>query len=551
MLQQTRTERLETHEVFNQPPPLAGYNLYLEDPTLQSALKREGGDWGESRLEEFGQKLGGEPLELAELANKNQNLPELVTHDRYGNRIDEIRFHPAWHALLKLGVENEIPSLPWNEDRPGAHVVRAGLFILLSQVEAGIMCPISMTYAAIPAIANSVEVEAEWREKLTMPDYENGALAGMALTEKQGGSDVGANTTEAQPAEDDWYELTGHKWFCSYPVADAFLVTARTPDSAPGTRGLSCFMLPRFLPDGTLNNMFILKLKDKLGTRSLPSAEVEYAGARAKLIGEEGAGMSIILEMVNHTRLDCILGSAAGMRRAVAEAMHHAAYREAFGKLLIDQPLMQNVLGDLCVESEAATVAALRLARSYGDEDQVPFKRLATAVLKFQICKQAPTVAAEALECLGGNGFVEDSVMPLIYRDSQVNSTWEGSGNVIALDVLRAMVKEEGSLDAYTAELELAEGTNPHLDEAIGDLKATFGALADQDAQYGARSLVEKMATTLQGALLVLSAQEDPELQATADAFCMSRLGAHGRSFGTLPAEVDCVSIIDRYRPKI
>ncbi len=549
MLQQTDTYTTGTHEVFNQPPPLSGYNLYTEDPTLQSALRREGGDWGESRLQEFGQKLGGEPIEWGELANRH--LPELHTHDRFGRRIDEVEFHPAWHSLLKLGIENELSSLPWTDDRPGAHVVRAGLFTQLCQVEAGVMCPISMTYAAIPAIANSAEVEAEWRPKLTMPDYENGAIAGMALTEKQGGSDVGANTTEARPVGDGWYELTGHKWFCSYPVADAVLVTARTPDAPPGTRGLSCFLMPRVMPVGELNNLFILKLKDKLGTRSLPTGEVEYDRARAQLIGDEGDGMRIVLEMINHTRLDCVLGSTGGMRRAVAEATHYTAYRDAFGKPLIDQPLMQNVLADLCIESEAATVAAMRLARAYGEEDQQQFKRLATAVLKYQICKQGPAVATEALECLGGNGFVEDSPMPCIYRDSQVNSTWEGSGNVIVLDVLRALVKETGSLDTYFAELELAQGLNSHVDEAIGDLRATFKSLADQDAQFGGRSLVEKMAMTLQGALLVLSAQDDSDLEATATGYCASRLGTRGRSFGTLSSEIDCTSIIDRFRPKL
>ncbi len=549
MLQQTDTHTTGTHEVFNQPPPLSGYNLYSEDPTLRSALRREGGEWGESRLEEFGQKLGGEPLELGEIANRH--LPELHTHDRFGRRIDEIEFHPAWHSLLKLGIENELSSLPWTDDRPGAHVVRAALFSQLCQVEAGVMCPISMTYAAIPAIANSVEVEAEWRPKLTLPDYEKGAIAGMALTEKQGGSDVGANTTEARPVEDGWFELTGHKWFCSYPIADAVLVTARTPDAPPGTRGLSCFLMPRIMPDGELNNLFILKLKDKLGTQSLPTGEVEYDRARAQLIGDEGNGMPIILDMINHTRLDCVLGSTGGMRRAVAEATHYAAYRNAFGKLLIDQALMQNVLADLCIESEAATVSAMRLARSYGEEDQQQFKRLATAVLKYQICKQSPAVAAEALECLGGNGFVEDSPMPCIYRDSQVNSTWEGSGNVIALDVLRALVKEAGTLDAYFAELEMAEGIDSRVDEAIDDLRTVFKSLEDQDAQYGARTLVEKMATTLQAALLVLSAKDDPELQATTEGYCASRLGTHGRSFGTLPSDIDCASIIDRFRPKI
>src|SRR3954454_17909835 len=395
-----------THEVVNQPPPFENENLYELDVVLQEGIAREQGHWGVDRLRDLG-AVAGSAEAIAHGRRANTNLPILRTHDRSGHRIDQVELDPSWHWLLKVGVEREIPSLPWRNEQPGAHVVRGALFMLWSQAESGVMCPISMTYAGVPALRKNAELAAEWEPRLTLPDYERGALCGMAMTEKQGGSDVRANTTQAVPlghspimeAEgrslgDGLYEITGHKWFCSYPLCDVFLILAQ----APG--GLSCFLLERG------PGMEFQRLKDKLGSRSLPSSEVEFRGAPARLIGEEGRGVPTIIEMVNHTRLDCLLGSATGMRRGVTEAIWHAKHRSAFGKLLAEQPAMQNVLADLALEAEAATTAALRAARAYDEQDGA-FKRIATAVLKYWVCKRAPTHAAESLECLGGNGYVE------------------------------------------------------------------------------------------------------------------------------------------------
>jgi putative acyl-CoA dehydrogenase len=413
-------------------------------------------------------------------------------------------------------------------------VTRGALFMLWSQVEAGVMCPISMTYAAIPALRKNAELAAEWEPRLTLPDYERGALSGMAMTEKQGGSDVRANTTQAVPAGDGTFEITGHKWFCSYPPCDVFLILAQ----APG--GLSCFLLERG------PGMEFQRLKDKLGTRSLPSSEVEFRGAAARLIGEEGRGVPTIIEMVNHTRLDCLLGSATGMRRGFVEAAWHAKHRSAFGNLLVDQPAMQNVLADLALESEAATAAALRAARAYDEQDHA-FKRIATAVLKYWVCKRGPGHAGESLESLGGNGFVEESLMPRLYRDAPLNSIWEGSGNVAALDVLRALAKEPEALPAFMAEVELASRANPHLDAHVTALKQRVAGLNPADAQWHARRVVEDMGLALQASLLVRNA---PAF--VADAFCASRLGSDGlrsSTYGTLPAGVDAQAIIDRALP--
>jgi putative acyl-CoA dehydrogenase len=396
------------------------------------------------------------------------------------------------------------------------------------------MCPISMTYAAVPALRKNAELAAEWEPRLTLPDYERGALSGMAMTEKQGGSDVRANTTQAAPLGDGTYEITGHKWFCSYPPCDVFLILAQ----APG--GLSCFLIERG------PGMEFQRLKDKLGTRSLPSSEVEFRGAVARLIGEEGRGVPTIIEMVNHTRLDCLLGSATGLRRGFAEAAWHAKHRSAFGKLLAEQPAMQNVLADLAIESEAATAAALRCARAYDEKDNA-FKRIATAVLKYWVCKRAPGHAAESLECLGGNGFVEESLMPRLYRDAPLNSIWEGSGNVAALDVLRALGREPEALPAFLAECELAAGANEHLDGHIARLKDRIAGLESADPQWEARRIVEDMGLAIQGSLLV---RNSPDF--VADAFCASRLAADGSrstTYGTLPSGVDAQAIIDRALP--
>jgi putative acyl-CoA dehydrogenase len=437
--------------------------------------------------------------------------------------------------LLKGAIEREIHGLPWRSEEPGGHVVRATLFALWGNANDGVMCPVSMTYAAVPALRDSApDLAAEWEPRLTKPDYEHGALAGMAMTERQGGSDVRANITRAEPLGDGTYEIHGHKWFCSYPPCDVFLVLAQ----APG--GLSCFLIERG------HGMEFQRLKDKLGTRSLPSSEVEFHGAIGKLIGEEGRGVPAIIRMVNHTRLDCLLGATTGLRRGTLEAIHHARHRSAFGALLADQPAMRNVLADLAVESEAATVAAMRVARSYDEPEDGAFRRFATAVMKYWVSKRAPAHAGEALECLGGNGFIEDSGLPLLYRDAPLNSIWEGSGNVAALDVLRAMVKEPEGLPAFLTECELADGGDPRLDQHLRRVREQVVALPGlEDPQFEARRVVENLAVALQGSLLVRFSTP-----AVADAFCASRLaGEGGRVYGTLPSGVDAQSIIDRAFP--
>ncbi|MBD0282488.1 MAG: acyl-CoA dehydrogenase family protein [Thermoleophilaceae bacterium] len=512
-----------THDVLNQPPPLVPYNVFEADAALAEALEREGGGWGVDRLRDAGELAGSpEALEHAERAERNE--PVLRTHDRYGNRINRVELDPSWHWCLRQAIERGIHSLPWRDPRPGAHVVRAALMFVWSQVNAGVMCPVSMTYSAVPVLRLSEELAGEWEPRLTKPSYADGALAGMAMTEKQGGSDVRANTTRAEPAADGTYEITGHKWFCSYPSCDVFLTLAQ----APG--GLSCFLFRSSDP-----GFRIQRLKDKLGTRSLPSSEVELHGVRGRLVGDEGRGIPTIIRMVNHTRLDCLIGSAASMRWGVAQAVHHARHRSAFGKLLAEQPAMQNVLADLAIESEAATAAALRIARSY-DEDDAAFRRFATAVMKYWVCKRATGHAAESLECLGGNGYVEESGMPRLLRDSPLNSIWEGSGNVAALDVLRAMVKEPEGLPAFLAECELARGGNTLLDAHLDRLPA-----AVEDPEFEARRVVEDLALALAASLLLRHAPP-----AVSDAFCAGRLGEGGRVFGTLPPSVDAAPIVER-----
>jgi putative acyl-CoA dehydrogenase len=551
VLEPSRSRERSTHEVVNQPPPLEGYNLYLEDRPLVEAVQREGAEWAEPRIRALGELLGGEPLEWGRLAEDYP--PVLHTHDRYGHRIDEVEFHPAWHKMLALGIEHDLHALPWNEPVPGAHVARAAMFMLHGQVESGVGCPISMTYSAVPALRAQPELAEEWEPRLRSLEYDSrlvpaeqkaGALCGMAMTEKQGGSDVRANTTIAVPLNGGGpgaeYELTGHKWFCSAPMCDVFLILAQ----APG--GVSCFVVPRVLEDGSRNRFHLQRLKDKLGNRSNASSELELDGAWGRLLGEEGRGVPTIIEMVNHTRLDCVLGSTMGMRWGVVQATHHAAHRSAFGKLLIDQPLMRNVLADLCIESEAATVTAMRLARAYdnGDEDrqETLFKRLATAVAKYWICKRAPMHAGEALECFGGNGFVEESGMPRLYRGAPLNSIWEGSGNVISLDVLRALAKTPEALEAFMAEIDQAAGVEPRLDAFVSGLRKELSDF--DDIEVRARGVVERMALALQGSLLVRHG--DP---AVADAFAASRLaGNGGLAFGTLPAGIDHRAIVDRHR---
>jgi putative acyl-CoA dehydrogenase len=542
-----------THEVLNQPPPLAGYDLYDADPVLARALHREGGGWAEDRVRALGVLAGGpEAIAWGEAADTNP--PVLRTHDRYGRRIDEVEFHPAWHRLLGTAVSHGLHAAPWRDPRPGAQVARAAGFYLWTQVEAGHGCPVSMTFAAVPALRAAPELAAAWEPKLTALAYQPdlapvaakaGALCGMAMTEKQGGSDLRANVTTAEPAGDLWV-LTGHKWFCSAPMSDAFLVLAKAP------AGLSCFLVPRVLPDGTRNRFHLQRLKDKLGNRANASAEVELDGAAGWPVGEPGRGLAAILEMVNHTRLDCVVGSAALMRQAVAQATHHAAHRSAFGRRLADQPLMTNVLADLAVESEAATCLAMRLAgafdRAAGDPAEAALRRLATAAAKYWVCKRAPAVAAEALECLGGNGYVEESGMPRLYREAPLNSIWEGAGNINSLDVLRVLARLPEGLAALGDELAPARAAEPRLERAAAAVERELAAAADPVAlQPVARRLVERLAVLLQAALLVRHGHP-----AVADAFCASRVaGDRGAAFGTLPPGLDLAAIVERATPKV
>ncbi|HTR75186.1 MAG TPA: acyl-CoA dehydrogenase family protein [Solirubrobacterales bacterium] len=543
------------HIVANQPPPLADYNVFEADRPLVEAVRREGGDWAFERISAVGEFAGSaEAQELGRLANDNG--PKLKTHDRYGNRVDEVEFHPAWHELLGTAVSHELHSSPWSDPRPGAHVARAAAFMCFSQAEAGVGCPISMTYSVVPALRTQPELAEAWEPRILKPTYDprnapapdkRGALAGMGMTEKQGGTDVRANTTLARPVNGGGpgaeYELTGHKWFMSAPMCDAFLVLAQ----AEG--GLSCFLFPRWTPDGERNRFRLQRLKEKLGNRSNASSEVEFDAASAWLVGEEGAGVPTIIEMVNHTRLDCVLGSTTGMRAGIAQAIHHASNRSVFGTVLTEQPLMQNVLADLAVESEAATISALRLARAYdeaiaGDAEAQSLKRVANAVLKYWITKRAPAHAGECLECLGGNGYVEESGMPRLFRESPLNSIWEGSGNVQCLDVLRAMVKSPASVESFFAEVAEGAGAEPRLAAFAAELREELpGDVATIETR--ARRVVERMALALQASLLVRIGDE-----AVADAFCASRLsGDWGRAFGTLPAGLDFQRIIERHAP--
>ncbi|MEW1907263.1 acyl-CoA dehydrogenase family protein [Kitasatospora sp. NPDC085895] len=537
---------MPTHEVTNQVPDPYGHDV-AADPALLAALHRAGAGWAEDELHELGRLAGSEEADTwGRLANENP--PVLRTHDRYGHRVDEVEFHPYWHRLVDTAVRYGLHAAPWADDRPGAHTARAAKFYVWGQVEAGHTCPISMTYAAVPALRATPDLAERYEPLLSAREYDfglrepgtkRGLIAGMSMTEKQGGSDVRANTTTAVPHADGSHRLTGHKWFTSAPMSDVFLTLAQ----APG--GLSCFLLPRVLPDGSRNPIRLQRLKDKLGNKSNASAEIEYEGATGWLVGEEGRGVPTIIEMVNMTRLDCTIGAASGMRYGTVRALHHATHRRAFGAALVDQPLMRNVLADLVVESEAATVVAMRLAAATdaalaGDEQETLLRRLGLAVSKYWVCKRGPAHAAEALECLGGNGYVEESGMPRLYREAPLVSIWEGSGNVAALDALRAMARRPASVDAFLAELDAAAGADRRLDAATAALRKQLGDLTD--LEYRTRRLVESMALTLQGSLLVRYG--DP---AVADAFCASRLGGdHGLAFGTLPAGTDTAAILDR-----
>src|SRR6266850_1006942 len=554
-MSEPRLVHRQPDEVFNQPPPLEDYNLFAHDVALQEALRREGGGWAEAKVSEFGALMGSAgTLRLGELANRHP--PTLHTHDRFGYRVDKVEFHPAWHELLRIGVAHEHHSLPWTNPRAGAHVIRAALNMLRHQVDEGASCPLTMTYAVVPSLRLQPELAAEWLPRILSHEYDprfipaaqkRGVLFGMALTERQGGSDVQANTTRAVPlgksGAGEEYELNGHKWFCSAPMCDAFLTLAQT------NKGLSCFLLPRLLPDGARNGFHLQRLKDKLGNRSNASSEVEFHTARARMLGEEGRGVPTIIEMVRHTRLDCAFGSAATMRRALGEALHHATFRYAFGKRLLDQPLMRNVLADLCLETEAATALALRLARGFDesphDQGQRRFTRLATALGKYWITKRAVAVVAEALECLGGNGYVEESPLPRLYRDAPLNSIWEGSGNVQCLEMLRAVQKDAGTLEMTLQEIRAAQGGNKQFDNFVSRLERELTNSNQPEAH--ARRLAELLALALQGSLLVRYAPSE-----VAEAFCASRLSDDsGFAFGTLPAGTDFNTIIERSVPRI
>ncbi|MDN3518584.1 isovaleryl-CoA dehydrogenase [Aquisalimonas lutea] len=542
-----------THTVVNQPTPFEGRNLYLTDQVLREAVQREGGSWGEDRLAAYGDRAGGELWEAGFDANRNP--PELRSHDRYGHRIDQVRFHPAYHQLMEAALGAEIHALSWRQPGPGSQVVRSALMYLHNQAESGTMCPVTMTHAGIPALRHQPELARIWEPRILSnrydgrflpPEQKTGVTLGMGMTEKQGGSDVRANTTSALalgaegPGRD--YELVGHKWFFSAPMSDAFLVLAQSRG------GLSCFLLPRWRPDGTVNAIRIQRLKDKLGNRSNASSEVEFENAYAVMVGEEGRGVPTIIDMVAQTRLDCMIGSTSLMRHGLAHAVHHCAGRSAFGGLLLEQPLMRNVLADLALEVEGAVALTFRVAsaldRAPDDPRERAFARIATALGKYWICKRAAGHITESQECLGGAGYVEEHVLPRLYREAPVNAIWEGSGNVQCLDVLRAMQKSPETVDAVFAELERSRGANRHLDAAVERIRRRLDG--DAELPLEARLLVEDLTLALQGGLLVRGGSD-----AVADAFCTARLGPERTLlYGGLSAAADVDTLVNRAMPE-
>ncbi|MBT6492092.1 MAG: isovaleryl-CoA dehydrogenase [Deltaproteobacteria bacterium] len=546
---------LPTHHVANQPTHLENYNLFELDVPLAQAVERYGAQWSSTLLQSFGRELGlSETIEHGRLANRNK--PELKTYDRFGHRIDEVDFHPSYHHMMKLGMQFGVHSLAWKTDDTGGHVAHTALEYLLGQIEGGVCCPLTMTYAAVPALQNNSELAKRFLPKLLSNSYDprcipisekDSMTMGMAMTEKQGGSDVRSNTSRAVPTEDtEWgpgWHLTGHKWFCSAPMSDAFLTLAQT------SKGLSCFLVPRFRPDGTRNNFFIQRLKDKLGNQSNASSEIEYDRTFAVLVGEEGRGVSTIIEMVHHTRLDCTQAAAGIVRQSLTQALHHTMHRKAFGKLLIHQPLMRNVLADIALESEAMTAMVFRIANLYDESkdnsESATLARLAVAVGKYWCNKRVPMVVAEAMECHGGAGYVEESVMPRLYREAPLNGIWEGSGNVICLDVLRTIHKEPACLELLLTEIEKANGQDPYLDRSLDVFKKE---LRDQNnLESRARRITEKLALLFQASLLV---QHTPS--PVYHAFCRSRLeGDWGYSLGTLDPGVDQAAILTRAHPEL
>ncbi len=539
-------EQFITHSVDNQAPPQGHYNAYLSDRVLREAVAREGGDWADAHLAAFGAVTGGEMMDLGFTANAHR--PELRAFDRYGNRIDEVEFHPAYHRVMQLGMQYGVHAYAWrNSDRTGAHVARAALAYMHNQAEAGTACPLTMTHSAVPALLHQPDLAELWVPRINSYEYDprvlpaaqkSGCMVGMGMTEKQGGSDVRANTTRAYPQADGSYEIVGHKWFFSAPMCDAWLVLAYLD------AGLTCFLMPKLRPDGSRNAIRVQRLKDKLGDWSNASSEVEFLGAWAQRVGGEGRGVATILEMVALTRLDCMIGSAGLIRQSLVQALHHTAHRKAFGKRLIDQPLMRNVLADLALESEGATALTFRVARAVDASDrdaaEGALARIATAIGKYWICKRCPPAVNEAQECLGGAGYVEETGMPRLYRQAPLNSIWEGSGNIQCLDVLRALAKEPDTRDAFFAELQSARGGNADLDREVAWLSQALDDVATLELR--SRMVVERMALALQAAVLVRAGNAG-----VADAFCASRLGGeHGLNFGTLSPNVALEPLIER-----
>ena len=540
-------------QVTNQPPPLEPYNLLQTDRVLGAALVREKAGWAADELNALGKTLGEpETIQLGFAANVYP--PVLGAFDRYGHRVDEVEFHPAWHALLSLAVEAGLHASPWAAPRPGAHVARAAGTFMLAQIESGVYCPIAMTYGAVPALRHAPAAAAEWLPRMFSRQYDprfrpaaekTGVLLGMAMTENQGGSDLRTNTTQAEFRKSDGprrlFRLTGQKWFMSAPMCDAFLVLAQSKG------GLSCFLVPRWTRDSDRNAIHLLRLKDKLGNRSNASSEVEFAGAEGELIGEEGRGIPTIIEMSNYARLDCTIGSAGLIRQAVAQAIHHASHRVAFQKKLIDQALMTNVLADLALESEAATVLMMRLARAYDEEDELAlaWRRVMTPAAKFWICKRAPLVAAEAMEVLGGSGYVEECVMPRLYRKVPVNSIWEGAGNIMCLDVLRALERMPGAAELLLREVAASAQADKRLRTAAGRFERKLSG-QDWKDESQARVVVRDLVLAMQAALLFRHAPAP-----VADAFCLSRLGeSPGGTLGLLPPGIDCRASVERAAPR-
>lgn len=538
---------MDTHEVENQAPPLERYDALAADPILADAIRREGGSWGLDEIGDWARTVTApEVYRLADQANRND--PVLQTHDRFGHRSDTVEFHPAWHELLEMSVKAGLHCLPF--ERPageGARVVRDAKFSLMSQVEQGHGCPISMTTSVLPALRANPTLFEQWEERIVTREYDPafvpasekaGVLLGMGMTEKQGGSDVRSNTTSARPVADGEYRLTGHKWFTSAPMCDAFLVLAQTPG------GLTCFLLPRFLPDGTQNPLRLVRLKDKLGNRSNASSEIEFEDTAAWLVGDEGKGVQTIIEMVNHTRLDCVVGSVGIMRQAVSQAAWHVAHRSAFGAKLIDKPLMANVIADLELEVEAATLMLMRLSGAFDraeiDSEEEAFRRIATPVAKYWVTKRCTEVVREAMECVGGNGYVEESIMPRLFRESPLNAIWEGSGNVIALDVARAIARNPDSLEVF---LEPWSDGPADVAKLSADIRTAAASTVGDEAL--ARRLTEQLARGWAGSLLASYTPAE-----VADAYRSSRLvGDHGSLYGTLNAGLPLRRIADRAVP--